>query len=256
MTHSAVVVQLHEWRSSGLCGCRSGDQLIEGDRAASEIADGFHLVHRHPVGLPLRHSSRSNTEVGGESRQAALLGFKPGDQVHAGSLVQPKPPSQGSSKPDLFSIRLSMDADRRRRFIAYFDAKFKGDRAKLIKKTGLTKGRIAQLFDEEQTFGERAARALEKKLGLEAGYLERDTTAPDAQPAIPLLSEDEELLSDMKEALTIPRLARQIEDVRAALAEMREYASTKQQNQTTSLPPAAPPREQFLNKKPAKRAQA
>lgn len=67
-----------------------------------------------------------------------------------------------------------MKEARRRRFVAYFDDQFKGDRAKLIKATGLTKGRIAQLFDPDQPFGEIAARRLAEQLGLSLDYFEHD----------------------------------------------------------------------------------
>jgi hypothetical protein len=74
-----------------------------------------------------------------------------------------------------------MDADRRRRFVDYFKgAPLNGDRAKLIQKTKLSKGRIAQLFDEDESFGERAARNLAVKLGLAPDYFER-TVAPSTE---------------------------------------------------------------------------
>lgn len=65
------------------------------------------------------------------------------------------------------------DATRRRRFIAWFQEKpCKGDREKLIALTGYTKGRISQLFDENQPFGERAASNLAEKLNLRPDYFE------------------------------------------------------------------------------------
>jgi hypothetical protein len=71
-----------------------------------------------------------------------------------------------------------MDADRRRRFIAWFQgAPCHGDRAKLQRQMGdrvVTKGRLAQYFDEEQPFGERAARSLADRLGLPLDYFERE----------------------------------------------------------------------------------
>lgn len=67
-----------------------------------------------------------------------------------------------------------MQNKRRERFIAYFDRVLKGSRAALMQKTDLTKGRVAQLFDERQPFGELAARNLAQRLGLPADYLESD----------------------------------------------------------------------------------
>ena len=53
-----------------------------------------------------------------------------------------------------------MQNPRRQRFITYFDARFKGNRQVLIRKTGFTKGRVAQLFDATKPFGEVAGRNL------------------------------------------------------------------------------------------------
>lgn len=66
------------------------------------------------------------------------------------------------------------DAQRRRRFIAYFEQKYRGDRGRFIQDTGLTKGRVAQLFDEDQPFGERAAHNLTSKLRLSPDFFDRD----------------------------------------------------------------------------------
>ena len=71
-----------------------------------------------------------------------------------------------------------MDNKRRRRFISYFSAPpLRGDRAKLMAKTGLTKGRVSQFFDESQPFGEKAARNLALSLGLPEDYFETDRLA-------------------------------------------------------------------------------
>lgn len=67
------------------------------------------------------------------------------------------------------------DIARRRRFVEYFlGPSIEGDRAELIRKSGLTKGRIAQFFDDRQAFGERAARSLAQRLRLPVDYFERD----------------------------------------------------------------------------------
>lgn len=68
-----------------------------------------------------------------------------------------------------------MQNPRRARFIAYFQGgPLKGSREKLMQRTGLTKGRVSQLFDEGQPFGELAARNLAEKLGLAPDHFERD----------------------------------------------------------------------------------
>lgn len=71
-----------------------------------------------------------------------------------------------------------MDAERRDRFIAYFKGPpFKGDRQKLMQRTEYTKGRVAQFFDPDQPFGEKAAKNLALRLGLREDAFERDMTA-------------------------------------------------------------------------------
>lgn len=92
-----------------------------------------------------------------------------------------------------------MDAERRRRFAAYFSGPpLRGDRQKLMKVTGLSKGRVSQLFDEAQPFGERAAVALAEKLGLPSdaflsGRASAQETAPSYAgpvPTQPMVAQD------------------------------------------------------------------
>lgn len=63
-----------------------------------------------------------------------------------------------------------MDAERRRRFRAWFFAKYKADTAESRKRfmadSGLSKGRITQLFDEKERFGELAAKRTALAVGL------------------------------------------------------------------------------------------
>jgi len=57
------------------------------------------------------------------------------------------------------------DSERRARFIAYFNGPpFNGDRQKLIRASGYTEGRVSQLFDPKEPFGEKAARNLAQRL--------------------------------------------------------------------------------------------
>ena len=90
-----------------------------------------------------------------------------------------------------------MDQDRRRRFIAWFSKTYAGmtsaeARAKFVmdaKRFGdkaITKGRVSQLFDEQQQFGERAATNIAIRLGLRADYFLMDAAATVApQTALP-----------------------------------------------------------------------
>jgi hypothetical protein len=81
------------------------------------------------------------------------------------SLEHLKPEGQELSKPLLLRV-LRMDELRRQLFLAYFNGQLKGDRALLIQRSGYSKGRISQFFNEEQAFGERAARELAVRLRL------------------------------------------------------------------------------------------
>lgn len=85
------------------------------------------------------------------------------------------------------------DVTRRRRLAVLIATRYKGDRSLLINESGLSKGRITQLLDAQEAFGERAARSLEERLQLAAGWLDQDDTenvepAPDVLGGVPLIS--------------------------------------------------------------------
>lgn len=61
----------------------------------------------------------------------------------------------------------SQDQRRRELFRLWYTKAYKSDRERLIRKSGLTKGRITQLLDPRQPFGERAAVQLAARLGLD-----------------------------------------------------------------------------------------
>lgn len=77
------------------------------------------------------------------------------------------------------------DAARRANFVAYFEHALKGDRERLEQKSGLSKGRISQLFDPKQAFGERAAENLAIRLGLGANHFEQAQAHVVDQPHTP-----------------------------------------------------------------------
>jgi len=71
-----------------------------------------------------------------------------------------------------------MDDQRRALFVAWFAGPpMNGDRAALMKKSKLTKGRVTQLLnaDSAEPFGSLAASRLAKRLGLPAGAFEPAT---------------------------------------------------------------------------------
>jgi hypothetical protein len=163
------------------------NHLLQPHFVAREFTDGLHVPERNPVRLPLRNRSPGKAEMLGEGGTASGLGFQPGLEIHAPSLGDIERRSQGLSNSKCDSIHLTMNAERRRRLIAYVKAHFGGpfgsiDRNKLMARTGLTKGRISQLFDEGQPFGERAARAMAERLGLRLDYFERDVDDVDLDP--------------------------------------------------------------------------
>lgn len=67
------------------------------------------------------------------------------------------------------------DARRRRNLETYFNGPaFNGDRKKFCAATGLTNGRLTQLLDPNEPFGERAAKNLTASLRLPEDHFERD----------------------------------------------------------------------------------
>lgn len=65
-----------------------------------------------------------------------------------------------------------MEALRRYKLRQILDVKYKGKRELFLSDTGLTKGRLSQLLDETQAFGEVAARNLEARLNLDPGFFD------------------------------------------------------------------------------------
>jgi hypothetical protein len=220
--HGAQVVQLATWRLSALRARR--DHLFESHLAAREVADGLHMGNGNAVGLPLGDCSGGHCEVSRQGGGAALLCSKPCVQVHGASLVRPKPESQGISKPIVFSIRLSMDDERRRRFENWFAGPpFRGDRSRLIEKTKYSKGRVSQFFDPEQPFGERTAKELAKRLGLpESHFLVDGGVTPqraiESSPSIEITEQD---LSDLRD-MRLVMLDREIEVMRERAKHIRQ----------------------------------
>lgn len=66
-----------------------------------------------------------------------------------------------------------MHALRRSKLRHLLEVQFKGDRGAFLKKSGLTKGRLSQLLDPEEPFGDVAARNLAERLSLPPGYFDQ-----------------------------------------------------------------------------------
>lgn len=97
-----------------------------------------------------------------------------------------------------------MDSTQRRaRLATLIDKRFKGDRQAFLKKADLSKGRLTQLLDKNEAFGERAARSLEKRLGLPAMWFDvTDEALPgyptDGRLLVPVSLQEEKLLMYFK----------------------------------------------------------
>jgi SOS-response transcriptional repressor LexA len=114
------------------------------------------------------------------------------DNVMTVSLGQAKPVVKGFINPTVYSV-LNMDATRKSRLQKLITGRYAGVQDNLAKAAGLSKGRISQLLDPDQRFGESAARTLEAKLLLperwfDAPEVENTTAAPDIQGGVPLIS--------------------------------------------------------------------
>lgn len=144
---------------------------------------------------------------------------------------------------------------RRARFLAWYEANYGGlpqaeGRAKFMKATAkvggkpISKGRVTQLFDQKEAFGEMAARNLGERLGLGAEWFLVDRpdfdapkslveTAAMTPPPPPygfrdrheVSDSDFSLLQDIKTAMESPRGAAQVEELRKEAAAMAAFAS-------------------------------
>lgn len=118
-------------------------------------------------------------------------------------------------------------ARRRAALRQYLAERLRGDRATLIRRSGLTKGRIAQLLGDEGPFGERAARDLAVRLGLPANYFDRAADGPEAPPLdradAELLRKWRMLIPEQRDEImqAIDKMVRLNEKAHAQLAAMR-----------------------------------
>jgi hypothetical protein len=118
---------------------------------------------------------------------SAALFVEPGFELHGYSLDQPKRLGQGLSKPRMFMLRSTMDelaTHRKKRLQALIDGKpFLGNQSAFAVKAGLSKGRITQLLDPKESFGERSGMNLALKLGIkDERYFERSDEIASASP--------------------------------------------------------------------------
>jgi hypothetical protein len=143
-----------------------------------------------------------------ERLESAALFIEPGFEFHSDrSLDETKRYGQGFSKPRMFMLGSNMDDlahHRKKRLQALIDGKpFHGNQSAFAFKAGLSKGRISQLLDPKESFGERSAMNLAAKLGLQDDrYFERSTDAPaEAEPTRPEPDQISAALGILTEAL-------------------------------------------------------
>jgi SOS-response transcriptional repressor LexA len=89
-----------------------------------------------------------------------------------------------------------MDKERRDRFVAYFESKLKSDRQELMRRTGYSKGRITQLLDENEPFGELVATRLAERLRLPETYFLMDAPSSVIQAVAVRAHDDDEDLGE------------------------------------------------------------
>lgn len=65
-----------------------------------------------------------------------------------------------------------MHALRRQKLRLLIADRYKGDRGAFLRDSGITKGRLSQLLDPDQPFGDVAARNLEERLRLDPGFFD------------------------------------------------------------------------------------
>lgn len=107
------------------------------------------------------------------------------------NLADPKNYCKSFLKADVYS-GLNMRDLRKSRLALLINERYKGVRGDLIKESGLSAGRITQLLDAKEPFGERAARELERKLDLPERWFDQSLSntepAPRPKGGVPLIS--------------------------------------------------------------------
>jgi hypothetical protein len=159
-----------------------GHHVVQGHLPLREGSNGLHVLDRWGVAarLPGRDLGLMHVEVFGERLRASRCLSKPSFEVHPAIVQRTLDYRQEISgltqlitDSTPVTLRTAMDA-RRQRFLDYYDRFWKnnGGRTAFMLKTNMKKARVSQLFQEDQPFGELAARKLALKLGLPADYFE------------------------------------------------------------------------------------
>jgi hypothetical protein len=117
------------------------------------------------------------------------------------------------------------DADRRRRFSEWFAGPpLRGDRAKLMQQAEISKGRVTQLLDPGEAFGELTARRLARKLGLREDYF---TASEDEWPFQTIPRERFEGLTERQKGMIEQAMKNALRDVEAGPEDRRPDFGTE-----------------------------
>lgn len=151
-----------------------GNQVIERHGTAREFLN-CPVPSRRNAGVAVNHLAHHrarNAQMSGERGGAPLFGVEPLLELfHDRSLTHLN--GGGQAFPQCFALNIGFVKEyRRARFVELLRERFKGDRAKLAKDADITNGRITQLLDPEEPFGDTAARRLIDKLSLAQGYFD------------------------------------------------------------------------------------
>jgi hypothetical protein len=207
-----------------------GHQVLQRHFRSGEIPNGAVMLRRHTdrsvVPDHLTDHRAGYAEALGERGGPPMFGVEPFLELHGIKLNAPKVGCQGFSKASGLNISVVVKDYRRQRLKQLLmGAPFRGNRSAFIKATGLTNGRISQLLDPQEPFGDTAARRLIERLGLPDNYF--DPPNASALPAV--LSKDALHVAEAYERMTAAERQRLDRLMAAALdmpidAPAREHA--------------------------------
>jgi hypothetical protein len=188
--------------------------------------------------------------MGSQRSGSTALGLKPSFEFHGCSLDDSKPHRQGFSKPASGNLsRKMMDkltAHRKARLLSLIQGpRFNDNRKKFVEEAKLSKGRISQLLDPDESFGERSAGVLALNLRLpkryfEEGFVSEDEKSGDYPKGSAKPSPEAALLAEILDWIEDPAVRKEVlhEATQAVRVRMlRAGATPAQVDALPRLPP-------------------
>ena len=171
-------------RSGGLLGDLAGrwKHFFQRYGSARQSADFTHENRGNTALAPLRNGRGRPVKVSRKPCNAPTLSIEPITEGHGMSLAEPKPDGQEEPKPVGLASRMATET-RRANFRLVMKRRYENSQQKIAAVLGITKGRVSQLLDENEAFGEKVARSIEEKLGLPDGSLEAPIPGDDELPS-------------------------------------------------------------------------